>query len=596
MNLTPTEDLLAGRRALDALAGSVAIIQDWTWCSEVGRWTLACQICSSQGHSSNWYILAEASYPFGEIDFYPAEIGGIEQTYPHQNHNGWPEAGFLWRKGKICLDSSVSSLGRIGGEREPFNSHERLLWYCQRAIAWITAAEGGTLTKPGDPFELPHFPHRETSLVAFSETPQNLPLWQELTCRAGICELSKVKQNPRILVVQKFLADDGSKIHESHWGSCLKTLGDQVRARVWGLWLRLDKVPVLPPWEAPTKWEQLREIAESQGFDLDQLLMTGLACRRRHTLELILIGFPIPQIAGGQLVQMHWQPIMLSSIRPPKSGFGGQRNLKLHHEKIFEMQKRIRWGTCQNWDASEISNRGRLPLAVRSQSIGLIGAGALGGALANLLVRAGNYALTLCEFDVVQIGNLVRSNYSLLEIGESKAQALRLQLLQASPHSAVKIINESFPPCSPENIDCIKACDVILDCTAEDSVLQQLESFSWQAEKLFVSISLGFKAKRLFCYGVRSKCFPVEDFHARLEPWLERESQEYTLEDFPHDGVGCWHPVFPARLDDVTLMAAIAIKFIEQLIVDMSTELTFAVYTAQYEGETFAGIKSESIK
>jgi len=597
MNLVPTEDLLVGRRALDALVGSLTITNDWEWYDQVKRWALACQLCSLRGQSSNWYILAEPSYPFGGIDFYPAATGGIEQTYPHQNYNNLPETDLPWRKGKLCLDSSVRFLGRMGGRSESFSPHERLLWHCQRAIAWINAAENGTLTNSGDPFELPHFPYREIiSLVAFSESLQSLQLWQNPAYQAGVCEFVEIKQNPRILVVQKFLAEDGITAYQPQWGSCIKTLGKQTRASVWGLWLKLDNIPVLPPWEAPTKWAQLREVVESQGFDLDRLLAAALTCGRRHTLELLLIGFPVPQVIGGQLVQMHWQPIMLSSFRPAKSGFGRQRNLKLHHEQIFKMRQRIRWGPCQNWDAEEISNRGRLPLNVRNQAIGLIGTGTLGSAIANLLVRAGNQTLTLCDFDIVEVGNLVRSNYSFLEIWNSKVQISGLQLLQASPHAAVNPINESFPPGSLENTQQIKSCDVIIDCTAEDSLLNQLQAFPWEAEKLFISLSLGFQAKRLFCYGVRSDYFPANDFHTRLKPWLERENQEYKPEELPYDGVGCWSPVFPARLDDITLMAAIAVKFVERLILDMPTDPIFAVYTAHYENEVFSGIRSESIE
>jgi hypothetical protein len=34
------------------------------------------------------------------------------------------------------------------------------------------------------------------------------------------------------------------------------------------------------------------------------------------------------------------------------------------------------------------------------------------------------------------------------------------------------------------------------------------------------------------------------------------------------EGIGCWHPVFPATADDVNLWAAIGSKFVRRAVID----------------------------
>src|SRR5689334_15601347 len=112
MSEEPPEELLAGRRALEGVRG-VEIVQDWIWHAQIRRWVLVCRLSPDvqEGGSipalSDWYILVEPSYPWGEIKCYPAKEGGISQTFPHQTYNGPGSSVLPWRSGDICLDTGV---------------------------------------------------------------------------------------------------------------------------------------------------------------------------------------------------------------------------------------------------------------------------------------------------------------------------------------------------------------------------------------------------------------------------------------------------------------------------------------------------------
>lgn len=82
----------------------------------------------------------------------------------------------------------------------------------------------------------------------------------------------------------------------------------------------------------------------------------------------------------------------------------------------------------------------------------------------------------------------------------------------------------------------------------------------------FVSPSLGYRACRPWCVSAVGQRFPHAASRARIAPWLERERTEHGPLQFPREGVGCWHPVCPARADDIWLLASAAVKQIEEVV------------------------------
>lgn len=59
----------------------------------------------------------------------------------------------------------------------------------------------------------------------------------------------------------------------------------------------------------------------------------------------------------------------------------------------------------------------------------------------------------------------------------------------------------------------------------------------------------------------------------------------------PRDGIGCWNPVFPARVDDVWMMSSVAVKNIEKYIQNPSCRPVLLVYEQIWDGDSFCGIE-----
>ncbi|MFC4025578.1 ThiF family adenylyltransferase [Oceanobacillus longus] len=309
-----------------------------------------------------------------------------------------------------------------------------------------------------------------------------------------------------------------------------------------------------------------------------------------------MIGFPIPDRIGEKSVQIYWiglalpelthQSLLVHGFRDPEKAYWWH-----DQQKLFKKSAEIQWLFTENWDKSELTSRGSFPDDVTTKSALIIGAGSVGSVVSELLVRSGQTQLAIMDGDLLQAGNLVRHTLTLNDINKYKVDSLVNRLIDCSPHNRIKGINKHFPLIEDEQIEIINGYDVILDCTAEDEVIYQLENFPWSPDKTFISISLGYGSKRLFVYMSQGQSFSAQSFFKLIHPWQEKEAQSLIGIEFPREGIGCWHPVFPARSDDVWQMATIAIKNIEMALQQPIIKPKLLVYEQQWNEEVFLGTR-----
>jgi len=192
--------------------------------------------------------------------------------------------------------------------------------------------------------------------------------------------------------------------------------------------------------------------------------------------------------------------------------------------------------------------------------------------------------------DTLQIGNLCRHTLDLDHVKDDKAAALAQHLNRASPHAQVVAISDHFPSSDANDLARVQACDVIIDCTGSDDALQQLAEYPWTGSRLFLSLSLGLRAKRLYCFSAVCTGFPFDAYRRLMSPWLDRDLEDNADQELPREGIGCWHPVFPARVDDVWMLAAVAAKHLEAVVEAWLAEPQLAVFEQQYQGGSFLAV------
>ena len=591
--------LRVGRRALEGLTG-VDLLEDWHWESDEQKWALHCRLTVDITPTdflpavTEWHLLVDPSYPWGSVKLYPNKEHGPNVTFPHQLFNSYGKTNKPWRTGELCVSTSLHVLGRPGLDVEPYEANQRLCWHLERALEWLVAASKNDLVREGEPFELPEFPNREgpSISVAFAEGPDTYSNWQNITEGAGLVEFFDTTLAKDYFIVGSFLSRKKEVLWKLDWGNALSC---QRGSKFTGIWLRLGSPPVLKPWQAPICWGELRQTLHHQNINLDELMRPVLEIVRDGRAHFALIGFPTTDTVGSPPIQMHWQAMILPVLSwgtQTAPGFRTNETGRWQRDRTELLTDKIplSWATSENWHPSQLTSRGSLPNHITSAHILVIGAGSVGSAVAELLARAGVSHLTIIDGETLVVENLVRHSLLLGDVGKYKAEQLVTRLNAVSPHANVEAINSKFPPTDEKSLQKIQQTSIIVDCSASDEVLNAIENFTWNGEKIFLSISLGMKARRLFCFAARGATFSHTKFRDLMGPWLSKEAEESSGLILPREGVGCWHPVFPARIDDVSMLTALAVKQIEEMALRPLVEPELSVFETRIIDSNFAGV------
>ncbi|RSK45406.1 HesA/MoeB/ThiF family protein [Bacillus canaveralius] len=594
MNKTklPGELLLKGRRALEFIEG-ITLIDDLQWNESVEKWVLHCSLFSDKINEAvipkytDWYILIDLKYPHGPIGFFPSKINGIINTFPHQLYNGEGSKVKPWRDGLLCLDANVRSLRRIGFSDEPFEADLRLAWYAERALQWLIAASKSTLTLIDEPFELVDFPQRSSLKIGFSEDYQSYRYWNYVDIKYGLAEFSIIL--PGTFLVREFKKIDGQCVKKVSWGNYASQYKNHNKLS--GSWILLNEIPHIEPWQAPSTWRELNDICTEQGIDLKRIM--GLLRRKQNNgnkiAQILLLGFPVKNKLNDEDSEIFWKAIEIPIL------FNIERVVKNHHKKQNENitinnHREIRWMNSYNWSKKSIMSRGIQPETIASSKILQIGAGSLGSSIAELLVRSGLEKIAIIDHDLLEMGNITRHALTLNDIGQYKAESLMHRLNQSALHGKAVAFPGTLEMNLKEKSEQLGIYNIILDCTGDDAVLNDLYNFNWTTPKTFISISLGYGGKRLFIFSCTDTHFPIDIFREMIEPWLRIEQRESQGEEFPREGLGCWHPLFPARIDDVWLMAATAVKKLEDIYRKKLSPF-LSIYEQEMKDGVFQGLR-----
>ncbi|MBT2639369.1 ThiF family adenylyltransferase [Bacillus sp. ISL-39] len=595
----PSEALLKGRRSTEFIEG-ITLIDDLEWKDNLKKWIIHCSLYSDKIDATiipkrtDWYILIDDQYPRGNIGFYPSKKNSLNQTFRHQMFNGEGNNDFPWRTGLLCLDTNVRALGRLVPNDEPFEEETRLAWYILRAIEWLIAASRNMLTLEDEPFELMDFPESSPLSLGFSENYQSYRFWNFIDSKHGICEFSIVSQGT--FLVRSFKKLNGSCIRNVKWGEYASQF--RTEERLLGSWILLEDVPHLKPWQAPLTWSELYTVCKEQGLDLIETLRL-LAKKRDYKNKLahiLLIGFPVKSKLNDDNSEIFWKGIEIPLLVSENS-FSKKVKWKINGSAkspngfTVNGQRKIKWMHSYNWSKESVMSRGILPKKITESQILQIGAGSLGSSIGELLTRAGVSKLGIIDFDFLQMGNLTRHNLLISDLDNNKAQALTNKLNRTSIYSKVAPFKGTLKENLEHRIEDLEKYNVILDCTGDDDVLVELEQFKWSRLKKIISLSLGFGGRRLFIFSSSGTTFPNQVFKTMINPWLRDEQDKYKDEELPREGLGCWHPLFPARIDDVWLMASTAIKTFEVIFKENSTTPKLFVYEQQWNNGAFEGIR-----
>jgi hypothetical protein len=578
----------------------VRLLSDLTWFDELQLWGILCRLTvDSVNHAlvpteTDWWVTLEESYPFGRVVFRPAADNGLQRTFAHQQYNGRKHPRLPWRNGDICVRTPQFVFAKHALDPDPIGHTARLGWYLQRAIEWLEAAAAGNLLALGDPFELPDFPGATSPryTVAHGETAETYSTWTASNSWYGTAELVAVgPRRGQHFAVQRFFDGRDHQVLSYQWGS---EITESKRLAPNAIWLRCENLPITAPYQAIDTWGDLFGFLRNEGREAVFQDVVELA--RDGQPHVLLIGFPIPRNVGQAACQLHWQPILLPALSygtKYRNGFRANRQGYWMRDKaeFFGSGKQPDWHKGENWSREEMSGRGRLDQSFSNLKVLVIGAGAVGSTVAELLVRAGGGRIVICDGDDVEHGNLCRHTSRLDDLGKNKAKSVAERLVGVHSHADVQVIPEFFPPSEEAATAQVRDCDLIIDCTGDDATLRDLARHNSESAKIFCSISLSYKAMRLYVFTARGQVFPLDDFHKNFATWAQKDIDEFSGEDLIPSGTGCWHPAFPARIDDVWMLAAAAVRRLEEAVRAGEPESVLVTFQQIVENDGFQGIR-----
>lgn len=589
------DKLNQARRALDSLS-QVEIIDEWKFENELNIWYLHLNIAIEYKTTyfpqiSQWYIIVDSNYPKGKIKVYPDVKNSITVTLYHQANNSKIERNGLWRKGALCLEVNTISTFQL----EPYSVDERLLYHVKRAINWLELAAKGQLVADNEPFELPEFTLSNVLEMqfAFSEDIVTFMQWESTDCRYGIAELDVYKSKPFVYYVKQFKSLNGNIEHYTQWGKHLSKTN--ISPPINAPWILLKQPPVINEWQAPETLGDLIDACNSQHIDVMNVLKNVVSKIRDGKRHLLLLGFPVPKTFGGEPEIVFWKALYLPVVSYGKKTAKGFRTNQQgwwlrDKSEVLTRKTKLDWIISENWNQQEISQRGKMNDFLLRKKMLLVGAGCVGASVAEILVRSGIYNLTVVDSDIFEVGNLSRHVLNVGNIGELKELSLCSYLNSLNPHANVEVINDTLTIDEEFKTNiALDKYDIIIDCTGENSVLDVFQRADFRKSHIIASISVGLGAKHLYMTIMNGTTFYFNSFYKLISPYIQSERDLFDDYNLPRNGIGCWHPTFPARSDDVWLAAATAVKAIENYIITKSEKTLSIVYEQRENDGIFEG-------
>lgn len=589
------DKLNQARRALDSLS-QVEIIDEWKIDNELNIWYLHLNIAIEYKTTyfpqiSQWYIVVDSNYPKGKIKVYPDVKNSITVTLYHQANNSKIEKNGLWRKGALCLEVNTIS----AFQSEPHSVDERLLYHVKRAINWLELAAKGQLVADNEPFELPEYTLSNVLEMqfAFSEDIVTFMQWESIDCRYGIAELDVYKSKPFVYYVKQFKSLSCNIEHYTQWGKYLSKTN--ISPPINAPWILLKQPPVINEWQAPETLGDLIDACNSQHIDVMNVLKNIVSKIRDGKRHLLLLGFPVPKTFGGEPEIVFWKALYLPVVSYGKKTAKGFRTNQQgwwlrDKSEVLTRKTKLDWIISENWNQQEISQRGKMNDFLLRKKMLLVGAGCVGASVAEILVRSGVYNLTVVDSDIFEVGNLSRHVLNIGNIGELKELSLCSYLNSLNPHTNVEVINDTLTIDKEFKTNiALDKYDIIIDCTGENSVLDVFQKADFRKSHIIASISVGLGAKHLYMTIMSGTTFYFNSFYKLITPYIQSERDLFDDYNLPRNGIGCWHPTFPARSDDVWLAAATAVKAIENYIITKSEKTLSIVYEQRENDGIFEG-------
>ena len=509
------------------------------------------------------------AFPYTPVKAFPIcdEVRG----FPHQD---------AW-SGKLCLKE----------ERRAPLTEARLVTYVEWAEEWLADAATGQLLHDGHPYELPDFSIKSgdsgasnpySGLFLFHESEQFYEDWNSRIGSTGTVELA-VRCLPTAVVATEFRAGNGDLVRHARFSDTYLEKCE----RITGRWALIDDIRYFRH-RPPQTFAELAEMFEKYGWDADAFFRGAWKDGGSDNgIAVVLIGWPVPKMVGDPPVRVHWRALVFRSHKY----YCKKMNESLSRKKSNafnawpDMKKRalnpLPWIDGENLATEDLHSRWQLSASLRRMCVGVIGCGAVGSLVAEILVRGGVERMHLFDGDVLRYGNLSRHTLGGWDVDRGKAVSLAVRAQNINPLAKISGHGVMIPVTGKGDMQhkaetSLDECDLYIDCSTSNGAGAWLSDKARRSRKRMAMMFIDYRAEHLtLCVsGRNTKCMKVEqnlyeDVRAEVTP-LRKEHYFAVPSDAELciPSPGCWHPTFPAALVDIQALVACAVRelsgYIEQ--------------------------------
>lgn len=311
-----------------------------------------------------------------------------------------------------------------------------------------------------------------------------------------------------------------------------------------GLWIYIEKEPIINKAQIVLKWSDLQQF-----FSKEQINFV-YNYRKNKQLLFLMLGYTIPNSN-----EIHWEMIKIDSNEQIIKG------VKYNNRWVGEFtENNIKWCRTINSSYNRFFGRGKLSEKLTEKSILIIGVGAIGSSLAMILTRGGVKKIDIVDYDIVESGNICRSEYFMDNISIYKSVSLFQLITHISPFIDVNIlesIEKTLPdtPNHTKNKELLKKYDIIFDCSTDMEMSYMLDKMNLKSE--IYNLSITDMAKEFVCvYGRTNITKQKTKIFNDLNTNFTVDSSDFYPE------LGCGYPTFKANYNDINTLLNFAIKTI----------------------------------
>ena len=239
--------------------------------------------------------------------------------------------------------------------------------------------------------------------------------------------------------------------------------------------------------------------------------------------------------------------------------------------------------------------RGALCPILAGKHIALVGLGAIGSIVADVLTHSGIQYIGLWDGDIVEPGNICRSSYQLRDLGQSKVDAIKTKIQSINPFVNISeviphgywsyganfsnYVNGTFYGNvnynnQEEAVKQLDNFDLIIDCTGSNEMLHFLSYATSNID--IISMCITNHANDLLCITNKDGN-PFELRKAYLSR-IEQDTKNFYIE-----GEGCYSPTFLANYCDIASLVNLALRDLN-LSMDKGTLMHSTIYSYSERG------------